>query len=85
MKKWRLPAPPPIFTELGEFFHFLHRYSRIRAYGWFVQFEKLKDVLVDVLYKKRGRYTRPFLHAGTIAMIFLMVILGPRLLTKMRK
>lgn len=82
MKKWRLPALPPIFIELGEFFHFLHRYTRTRGYGWFVQFEKLKDVLVDVLYKKRGRYTRPFLHAGTIAMIFFMVILGPRLLTK---
>ncbi len=80
--KWRLPPAPPIFGDFREFSEFLHFYARNRGYGWFVQFEKIKDVLVDVLYKKRGKYARPFLHAGTIAIIFLMVTLGPRILIK---
>ncbi len=68
--------------EFRAFVGFLHYYLRNRGYGWFVQFEKIKDVLVDVLYKKRGKYAKPFLHAGTIAMIFMMVTVGPQILTK---
>jgi murein DD-endopeptidase MepM/ murein hydrolase activator NlpD len=67
-------------TDLQDFFSFLHRYFRLRFYGVFAAFEKLKDVLVDVLYRQRGKYTKPFLHFGTIALGFLMVFLGPKVL-----
>lgn len=73
---------PEIIIEFGQYLVFLRVYSRNRGYSWFSRFEKLKDVLVDVLYRKRGRYSRPFLHFGTIALVFVMVTLGPIVLTK---
>lgn len=81
LRQWRLPSALPVLREFSEFVSFLHYYARNRGYGLFVQFEKLKDVLVDVLYKKRGKYAKPFLHAGTIAMIFVMVTVGPQILS----
>ena len=63
--------------DLKAFFGFLRAYSKHRFYSLFVVFEKVKDVVVDALYKQRGKYTKPFLHFGTIALTFLMVTLGP--------
>lgn len=80
--RWQLPPVPTVLREFREFMGFLHFYVRNRGYGWFFQFEKIKDVLVDVLYKKRGKYAKPFLHAGTIAMIFVMVTVGPKILAQ---
>lgn len=68
---------PKVFMDFGEFIFFLRFYFKNRGYFWFANFEKTKDVLVDVLYKKRGRYSRSFVHFGTIGLIFLMVIFGP--------
>jgi len=59
---------------------FLRQYIRHRGYHWFVRFESVKDVIVDLLYKKRGKYARPFLHFGTIGLIFVVMTLGPVLL-----
>jgi murein DD-endopeptidase MepM/ murein hydrolase activator NlpD len=73
---------PGIFSEIGSFFHFLHRYIRRRGYGWFSRFEIGKDVLVDLLYKKRGKYARPFLHVGTISLVFLVITMGPLILSQ---
>jgi murein DD-endopeptidase MepM/ murein hydrolase activator NlpD len=66
--------------EFAEYLDFLKRYIRLRGYHWFAQFELLKDLIVDLLYKKRGRYARPFLHVGTIGLIFALIILGPIIL-----
>ena len=63
--------------EIASFMQFLVRYSKLRTYHWFKQFESAKDVLVDLLYRKRGRYVRPFLHVGTIGLIFLVITVGP--------
>lgn len=60
-----------------EFFKFIHTYARRRGYAAFSKFEVAKDVLVDALYRKRGRYARPFLHVGTLALIFGAIALGP--------
>jgi murein DD-endopeptidase MepM/ murein hydrolase activator NlpD len=60
-----------------EFFVFLYSYTRSRGYSWFAGFESAKGALVDLLYKQRGRYTRPFLHFGTIGLTFLVITLGP--------
>ncbi|HCC84211.1 MAG TPA: hypothetical protein DEP87_00790 [Candidatus Pacebacteria bacterium] len=69
-------------TDLLNYGEFLHYYLRSRGYSWFVRFESIKDVLVDALYKQRGRYTKPFLHVGTIGLAFVMVIFGPMVLNK---
>ncbi len=68
---------PPIFKDLGEYFRFVHLYIRSRFYRWFSKFELFKDVVVDFLYQKRGKYVRPFLHFGTIGLLFLVITVGP--------
>ena len=73
---------PVIFSELGAFVRFIGWYVRTRGYKWFSKFEILKDILVDLLYQKRGKYTRPFMHFGTIGLVFLVITVGPVLLTQ---
>jgi murein DD-endopeptidase MepM/ murein hydrolase activator NlpD len=71
----------PFAKDLQDFIVFLRAYVKIRLYVLFDFFERLKDGLVAVLHQKRGKYTRPFLHFGTIALSFVMVIFGPRVLS----
>lgn len=78
----RLEQLGNLLKDLGDFFIFLRVYFRTRFYGVFAAFEKLKDVVVDVLYQQRGKYTKPFLHLGTIGLAFLMVTLGPIVLNQ---
>jgi murein DD-endopeptidase MepM/ murein hydrolase activator NlpD len=68
---------PKWIIDIGVFLKFLRMYVRVRGYERFSQFENLKDLLVDLLYKRRGRYARPFLHFGTISLIFFVVTFGP--------
>lgn len=77
---WRSPFFPAIGKELGFirlYLRFLYRYVRIRGYSIFYRFEVVKDQLVDLLYRKRGRYARPFLHLGTLLLVFSAIIVGP--------
>lgn len=60
----------------------MHKYVRRRGYTAFAKFEVIKDGLVDMLYRKRGRYARPFLHVGTLALIFSAIALGPMVFAK---
>lgn len=71
---------PPVFKDIGDFVKFLRKYARLRGYERFSQFEKVKGFLVDLLYKKRGRYARPFLHFGTVGLIFVVITFGPLVL-----
>ncbi len=73
---------PQTFKELGEFFAFLRQYLKLRGYGLFERFENLKNVLVDLLYQKRGRYARPFLHLGMMGLIFITVTVGPAIIAE---
>lgn len=83
MKKIELKLRfPQSLSLVGLYFRFVYRYSWIRGYQGFARFEAIKDVLVDLLYRKRGRYSRPFLHVGTIGLIFAVIILGPVLLSQ---
>ncbi|HAV15483.1 MAG TPA: hypothetical protein DCX25_04085 [Candidatus Pacebacteria bacterium] len=68
--------------ELRTFSVFFMRYVRTRLYSFFAQFEKLKDVIVDLLYKRRGKYTRPFLHIVMTVIAFVGITLGPLILQK---
>lgn len=81
-----LPKAPRVVVEFEYFlFTFLKWYARNRFYSWFSRFEVVKDVLVDFLYQKRGRYVRPFLHFGTIGLIFLVITFGPILFSNQDK
>jgi murein DD-endopeptidase MepM/ murein hydrolase activator NlpD len=71
-----------LFIDLRAFGSFVRTYIKHRFYGIFSWFENFKDKFVDVLYMQRGKYTKPFLHFGTIGLTFLMVTLGPSLLSK---
>ena len=71
-----------IRQEWGEFAEFLRRYFEARSYGWFERFEKFKDLVVDVLYMKRGRYARPFLHFGMVGIVAVAMIFGPLVFTE---
>lgn len=74
-----------LLADLGRYFRFWYIYIRKRGYSWFAHFEKFKDVIVDLLYKRRGKYARPFLHFGTIALVFFVITLGPVILQQTRK
>ncbi|MFH2085307.1 MAG: peptidoglycan DD-metalloendopeptidase family protein [bacterium] len=65
-------------AEFGEFNRQLLRYVTKHAYRAFFRFEAGKDIVAGVLYRKRGKYARPFLHSGMMALIFFGVILGPK-------
>ncbi len=73
---------PTIFKDLASYFQFLRNYIKNRGYGVFSRFESLKDVVVDILYKKRGKYTRPFLHLGAVGLGFLLITVGPIVFAK---
>lgn len=75
-------GPPRLLIELREFLRFLALYLRKRGYGWFARFEVGKDLVVDLLYRQRGKYARPFLHFGTVALTFLVITFGPLILAK---
>jgi len=66
--------------DFAGFFRFFNWYARSRFYHWFTHFELAKDVIVDLLYKKRGRYTKPFLHLAFLGLVFLVISVGPLLL-----
>lgn len=69
-------------TDLGGYFNFWHRYLKSRIYAPFSYFEKGKDVIVNGLYRQRGKYAKPILHVGTIATIFLVVTIAPSILSQ---
>lgn len=68
-----------LFEESVEFAQFFRWYFRARTYRWFARFERVKDWVVDLLYRKRGRYARPFLHLSSLVVVFLILAIGPML------
>lgn len=73
---------PAVVGEFGEFWRFFWHYVYLRAYRGYRQFEGGKDVIVDLLYKRRGKYARPFVHSGMVGLVFLGVTIGPTLLDR---
>lgn len=65
-------------AEFREFNRQLLRYVTKYAYRAFFRFEAGKDIVAGALYHKRGKYARPFLHSGMMALIFFGVTLGPK-------
>ena len=68
---------PAVAKDFANFFKFLGNYIRSRGYNWFSAFELGKNSIVDLLYRHRGKYTRPFLHFGTVGLAFVVITFGP--------
>lgn len=65
------------FTDVSDWTLFLYNYFQKRLVFLAVHFEKIKDVLVDVLLIKRGRYSKHFLNISFIFLIAGAIIGGP--------
>lgn len=68
---------PQTVRDFAEFVGYARGYSRRRGYHWFSKFEAVKDVIVDLLYKRRGKYSRPFLHTGMMSLLVFGITFGP--------
>lgn len=68
---------PEILADFGDYLSFWHRYLKNRIYSPFSYFEKAKDWVVNGLYRQRGKYSRPILHFGAIALAFAVVLVAP--------
>src|SRR3990167_11314547 len=66
-----------LMRDWVEFLRFVKDYFYLRLTRMFRRFEAGKSVLVEGLYQKRGKYVRPFIHAGMVSLVFVAVSLGP--------
>jgi murein DD-endopeptidase MepM/ murein hydrolase activator NlpD len=66
------------FGDFPEFITQLWAYLSKHGQLAFFRFEKGKDVVAGVLYHKRGKYARPFLHSAMMALLFFGFTLGPK-------
>jgi murein DD-endopeptidase MepM/ murein hydrolase activator NlpD len=67
----------PLRAQLRAFNDFLRLYLKMRSYALFSRFEIAKDWIVDILYRKRGKYARPVLHLFLFVTLFFGITLGP--------
>lgn len=69
-----------VFAEFREFTRQLFLYLRRHFLEMFFRFESGKDAVVGRLYRKRGKYARPFLHSMMMALLFFGFAFGPRII-----
>jgi murein DD-endopeptidase MepM/ murein hydrolase activator NlpD len=74
----------PFSESIGDFFHdlvdwsyFLYNYFRRKIIIGITNFEKVKDILVDFLIVKRGRYSKHFLNISFLFLIAGAVVVSP--------
>lgn len=65
------------FRELKEWLGFLYLYTRKKIIITASFFEKIKDVVVDFLLVKRGRYSKYFLNISFLFLVAGVIIGGP--------
>lgn len=70
-------SQPTLREDLADYIQWCRRYSRSRLYSLFSRFEGAKDILVDPLYRRRGKYARPILHTFMFVILFFGITLGP--------
>lgn len=68
--------------DIATFNDFLRRYVKERMYVLFSRFESLKDVVVDILYQKRGKYARPALHILLFLTLLFGITIGPSIVSQ---
>lgn len=65
------------FKETREWLDFLYCFSRKKIIKAAVDFERIKDVLVDFLLVKRGRYSKHFMNISFLFIVAGAIIGGP--------
>ncbi|MEO0087126.1 MAG: M23 family metallopeptidase [candidate division WOR-3 bacterium] len=65
------------FSSLKEYCLFLSRYFRLRLYQSFRRFEEIKDIIVNWLVVKRGKYSRSFLHTSISGLFLIGITIAP--------
>lgn len=68
---------PTLKEDLTDFIAWGRWYIKTRGYAFFSKFEFGKDLIVDLLYRQRGKYARPVLHTLTLVILFFGITLGP--------
>ncbi|MEK9200982.1 MAG: M23 family metallopeptidase [Patescibacteria group bacterium] len=72
MRKWNA-----FRRDLGQYVLAWGNFLYKRLYKWFAGFEWIKKLMAQVLYKQRGRFTRPFMHTAMGGLVALAVTLAP--------
>lgn len=67
----------PLFLDLKEFIVAWWEFLREPTKRAFFGFEEAKSALAESLYKQRGKFARPFVHSGMVALSAAGVILAP--------
>jgi murein DD-endopeptidase MepM/ murein hydrolase activator NlpD len=71
---------PSLKEDLWQFVCCLGRYFRKKVIINFHLFEAGKSKMAVVLYRQRGRYSRPFVHSGMMMLLVAGITLGPVLI-----
>lgn len=66
----------PIYKEFRQFIHALSSYLRFRLSFAGLKFEKIKNLVVDILMVRRGANTSIFLHLSLILMALGVLVTG---------
>lgn len=66
--------------DFWQFLFSLTRYFQKKFLKGFLLFETVKSKMAAILYRQRGRYSRPFIHSGMMLLIVVGVTLGPVLI-----
>ena len=64
-------------SDFGEFFHFFKIYAWSRAMGFGVFFSSIKDIAVNILIFKRGKYSASIINASFIFLVLGIIITAP--------
>lgn len=73
---------PSRWQHEREYLRFVRLYTYRRGYVFFSYAEFVKDLVVSILYKRRGKFARPFLHSMLMSVIFVGVTFGPLLVSE---
>lgn len=66
----------------ANFWRFFRQYVYKRGYIFFSYIELIKDLVVGILYKRRGKFARPFLHTALMSVLFVSITFGPLLVSE---
>lgn len=75
--KHRLDYYRKFLSDLRDFAVFFSSYLYKRLFRSFYRFESAKDVVVEGLVTKRGKYVRPFLHSSMTGLVLIGLTLAP--------
>lgn len=73
------PGLKELISDLKEFFQAYFLFFKTFFSGLFWHFEGIKNFIVSLLYRQRGKWARPFAHFSLALFLFVGISLSPRL------